>query len=178
VKLAHAGGGREAVAAVGERPGEYDLVLMDLHMPDMDGCEAAIGIRSIGDPRAKTLPIIALTAEIRKMLTRRSQGRPKTEKVFALDTPINVYRRVSREFNRAVNELKLNQGVSDRRQRVVIHTLRHSFASWLVQKGTPLYTVSKLMGHSGMRHTERYAHLAPDTQRAAAMELEGIVGGG
>jgi len=58
---------------------------------------------------------------------------------------------------------------------MVIHTLRHTFASWLVQRGTPLYTVSKLMGHSSIKMTERYAHLAPDTQRAAAMDLEGIL---
>jgi integrase len=73
-----------------------------------------------------------------------------------------------------VKDLALNEGISDNRQKVVIHTTRHTFASWLVQKGTPLYTVSKLMGHSSIRMTERYAHLAPDTQRAAAMELEGI----
>jgi integrase len=45
-----------------------------------------------------------------------------------------------------------------------------------VRIGTPLYTVSKLMGHSTLRMTERYAHLAPDTQKAAAMDLEGILG--
>ncbi len=37
--------------------------------------------------------------------------------------------------------------------------LRHSFASVLVKKGTPIYQVSKLLGHSSVRVTERYAHL-------------------
>lgn len=42
-----------------------------------------------------------------------------------------------------------------------IHTLRHTFASWLVQAGVDLYTVSKLMGHSDIKTTQIYAHLAP-----------------
>ncbi len=43
-----------------------------------------------------------------------------------------------------------------------IHDLRHSFASALVNGGTPLYEVQKLLGHSSIRTTERYAHLAPE----------------
>ena len=53
-----------------------------------------------------------------------------------------------------------------------IHKLRHTFASRLVQNGTNLYTVSKLLGHSRIQMTEIYAHLAPDTLQAA---VAGIV---
>jgi len=74
-----------------------------------------------------------------------------------------------------VKDLGLNDGITDRRQKLVFHSLRHTFASWLVQMGKPLYTVSQLLGHSDLKMTMRYAHLAPDTQRAAAMELEGIL---
>jgi site-specific recombinase XerD len=67
--------------------------------------------------------------------------------------------------------------VTDRRQKVVFHTLRHTFASWLVQMGRPLYTVSKLLGHRNIRWTERYAHLDPEVQREATLGLEGILTG-
>jgi integrase len=70
-----------------------------------------------------------------------------------------------------VNELQLNDNVVDDRQKVVFHTLRHTFASWLVQAGTPIYTVANLMGHSTIAMTQRYAHLAPEGNRAAAMKL-------
>ena len=55
---------------------------------------------------------------------------------------------VSESFNRAVSNLGFNEGVTDRRQKVVFHTLRHTYASWHVQNGTDLYTLQKLMGLS------------------------------
>jgi signal transduction histidine kinase/ActR/RegA family two-component response regulator len=53
------GNGRLAVEAV--RRGDYDLVLMDLQMPEMDGMEATHAIRALGE-RFASLPIIAMTA--------------------------------------------------------------------------------------------------------------------
>ncbi len=54
-----AGNGIEALEAVRQRP--YDLILMDVHMPEMDGLEATRAIRSFNDHRAQ-IPIVALTA--------------------------------------------------------------------------------------------------------------------
>lgn len=42
------------------------------------------------------------------------------------------------------------------------HVLRHTCASWLAQRGVPLYLVRAMLGHSTIAVTERYAHLAPD----------------
>ena len=117
-----------------------------------------------------------INAEIEEMLNRRREpGHGKSSRVFDFNGSTYPYSIVRKNFALAVKALDLNDGVADGRQRVVIHTMRHTFASWLVQKGTPLYTVSKLMGRSSMKMTERYAHLAPDIQRAAAMDLEGIL---
>jgi integrase len=43
------------------------------------------------------------------------------------------------------------------------HDMRHDFASQLVMRGAPLFTVQKLMGHANSRMTQRYAKLAPST---------------
>jgi integrase len=46
---------------------------------------------------------------------------------------------------------------------VRIHDLRHSFASFLVNNGRSLYEVQRILGHTHIRTTQRYAHLSPDT---------------
>lgn len=51
------------------------------------------------------------------------------------------------------------------------HSLRHSFASNLVQKGTPLYTVKELLGHSSISTTEIYSHLNMNVLREAVEKL-------
>ncbi len=58
-----AGNGREAVDAFQDsQPGFYDLILMDVQMPVMNGYEATRAIRASSHPDAKTIPIIAMTA--------------------------------------------------------------------------------------------------------------------
>ena len=52
------------------------------------------------------------------------------------------------------------------------HDLRHTFASRLVMAGVPLFTVQKLMGHTTLAMTQRYAHLAPGHLREAVSNLD------
>lgn len=55
--------GQEAVEKFeASRPGEYDMILMDVQMPVLDGYEATRAIRAGNHPEAKTVPIIAMTA--------------------------------------------------------------------------------------------------------------------
>jgi len=54
--------GIEAVEKFKENPDKYDLIVMDIQMPEMDGYQATRTIRGLDIPRAKEIPIIAMTA--------------------------------------------------------------------------------------------------------------------
>ena len=56
--------GEIAVRMFQENPEKYDLIFMDVQMPVMNGYEATRQIRSLNFPRAKTIPIIAMTANV------------------------------------------------------------------------------------------------------------------
>ena len=111
-----------------------------------------------------------MTKGVKAMLTGRQ---PLAENKFVFsDRNGKKTRRVSNLFVKIVKALKLNSGVTDRRQKLVYHSLRHTYASWLVQSGVDLYQVKKLMGHSTISQTERYSHLAPGNLKNAVRIFE------
>ena len=61
-------------------------------------------------------------------------------------------------------------------QDVRIHDVRHSYASFLVNAGRSLYEVQRLLGHTQIKTTQRYAHLSHDTLLAAANAASVAVG--
>ena len=132
------------------------------------------GTLYIRDPKNKHSRHAYITSEIAKVLESRNVERNRSDLIFPARTGTQRLA-VSDTFENVVKELGLNGGITDARQKVVFHTLRHTFASWLVQCGTPLYTVAELMGHSSLEMTKRYAHLAPDTMRKAALGLSGVL---
>lgn len=80
----------------------------------------------------------------------------------------------SEAFAVVIKNLGINDGVTDRRQKIVFHSLRHTFGSWLAIAGVPLYTIAELMGHSDIKMTERYAHLCPNTMRSAIKAISAM----
>ncbi len=133
------------------------------------------GLIFVKDTKNKFSRHAYITEEVREMLMERYQGQAKSDKVLVGPQGGESYCPISKYFRETVKALGFNEGINDRRQRVCFHTLRHTFASWLAQKGQPIYTIGKLLGHKAIKHTERYAHLAPQEQRAAASRLEGLL---
>lgn len=76
--------------------------------------------------------------------------------------------RLTKIYNKFFN---LGLDKNDRKNRVVTHTLRHTFASHLAINGTPIYTIQKLMNHQDIKMTLRYAKLAPDSGKEFVNDL-------
>lgn len=121
---------------------------------------------TIRDSKSGKTRYAYLTEATRKMLETLSAGQRLDQPVFTARGGERITE-VSHSFDRAVQDIGLNEGVSDRRQKVTFHTLRHTFASWLVQDGTDLYVVKELLGHHSMQLTKRYSHLQPDGPKRA-----------
>lgn len=73
-------------------------------------------------------------------------------------------RQVQRAFREVLKKAKIGN--------FRFHDLRHTFASYLRQKGVDLHTISKLLGHKDLRMTRRYAHLNVDALREAISKLD------
>ncbi len=148
----------------GMRAGE----IFNLTWQDIDFKNRLIHIK---DTKNRENRVAYMTDELVELLQARKKrlGRSKTTKdqlVFQNNKGKKISK-VSHTFFRAVNALGLNNFITDNRDKVVFHTLRHTFASWLAMSGVPIYTIKELMGHKSIEMTERYSHLAPDTKRQA-----------
>jgi len=159
-------------------PRTHDLALLSLHTGLRMGEIAKLkwshldldrGIITVLDPKGRGRA--AFMTEKAKTMFEAMKRRGADDFVFTQkdgkrwnDTP--------REFFEVVAGLGLNDGITDHRQKVCFHTLRHSFASWHVTAGTDIYTVKELLGHSVIAMTERYSHLAPGTLQNATRTLE------
>jgi integrase len=149
----------------GLRAGE----IFNLTWSDVDLRNGSILIKDTKSGRNRNA---VMTSDVKAMLELRARSRGVDSDIVFPSRTGGKTTEVSRAYDRAVERLGFNKGVKDRRQRVVFHTLRHTYASWLVMSGVDLYTVQKLMGHSTMAMTERYSHLAPDHLKKAVSMLE------
>ncbi len=89
------------------------------------------------------------------------------------DSILNHHRITIEARLRAILDLLFNMELEsdDRKNRVVIHTLRHTFASHLAIQGTDILTIKNLLNHKTIDMTMRYAHLSPNQGKKAVKSL-------
>jgi site-specific recombinase XerD len=59
-------------------------------------------------------------------------------------------------------------------KNVTFHVSRHTYATMLLTFGVDLYTVSKLLGHTSIRHTQRYAKIVNSLKDDAISKLDNL----
>lgn len=154
----------------------HDMTLLSLHCGLRFGEIASLtwqdvdterGVLTIRDAKAGSRYSF-LTEQAAEMFKARKEGKPAD---YVFQGRKGKYNRISLSFFQTVDELGLNRGIDDPRLHVCFHTCRHSHASWLIEEGTDLYTVQKLLGHKTNVMTQRYAHLSENKLRGAAEAL-------
>jgi len=131
------------------------------------------GLINIRDPKGIKGRAAFMTDKIRDLFAGMKR-KAHSEYVFTDKTgkTEKKFNQIPYTFKTSVKSLGLNEGITDPRERVVFHTLRHTYASWLVESGVSLYMVKELLGHSTLAMTERYSHLGENTLVEAVRRLD------
>ena len=97
VKVTHAENGQLALDCLEKE--EYDLILMDLHMPVLDGIEASRIIRNSTNTKIKNIPIIALTAAIMSESHDKIEDLNINDYVLKPFKPRDLYEKIVKHIN-------------------------------------------------------------------------------
>lgn len=123
------------------------------------------------DPKNGETRAVYMTGRVLEMFSGMAKGRPD-ELVFP-SSGGGKRPRISKVFFKAIDDLGLNQGITDRRMQVVFHSLRHSCASILVNSGVEIPIIAKILGHKTLSMTMRYSHVNDRSVRNAMSVLDG-----
>ncbi|MDN5071411.1 site-specific integrase [Aliarcobacter butzleri] len=119
---------------------------------------------TLKDYKNHTTYKIFLNKALRTLLKERVENMNLNDKVLGSYPQLRIKNILDDLFNQGIN-------TNDRKNRVVFHTLRHTFASHLAINGTPIFTIQKLMNHKDINMTLRYAKLSPDSGKEALENL-------
>ena len=158
----------------------HDVALLSLHCGLRFG-EIANLKWSCVNLEAKTLTILNakagsriayLTEGAKEMLEGRERGK-QNEFVFKKRSgKKGAMEQASKVFNDAVDSLKLNEGITDIKQRITFHSLRHSYATHLYESTHDLYLTQRSLGHTTGEMTKRYAKMSESRLREGAEAVE------
>ena len=124
--------------------------------------------------RTKRTGPVYMPERIEKMFSEMKPGN-LSDFVFPARRKNNTrMKEASNTFQRVVDEMGLNDGITDRRQKITFHSCRHTFCSWLAMRGVELHVIQDLLGHKTLTMTQRYKHLAPQTLRSAVNILNEV----
>lgn len=123
----------------------------------------------VGDPKIKgDLSYVFLTADVKERLKRYDTA---SGALMFTNHDATKMREAPYSFKKTIKKLGFNEGISDRKQILTFHSLRHTFASRLALSGEQLITIKELMRHRDIKQTMRYAHLIPSYKRRAVEKL-------
>ncbi len=153
-----------AVLSVAYGAGLRASEVVSLKLPDIDSERMVIRV----EPGKGRKDRYAMLSEhlLHLLRTYWKASRPQGW-LFPGQNPVNPL--TTRQLNRAFHGAKAAAGID---KRVSLHTLRHCFATHLLEQKVDIRVIQVLLGHSKLDTTARYSHLASTTLRAVKSPLE------
>ena len=149
--------------------------LQRLEWPDVDLVHAMLTVRD--EAHRKPGGKVPLNDAALKIFKERRKSEKQESSMGLVFPPVigsEMRTNLSHAFRALADSIGLNDGIKqdDRARRIVFHSLRHTFASWLACNGEDIYRIQRLMRHRTITMTMRYAHLIPDATRSAVHNLK------
>lgn len=132
-----------------------------LKVEDFDSKKGVVFLRSPKKQLSQTLVLNDKAIEILKELKKNHSTK---KGLFFRNRKGEQVKEVSDTVERVITALGFNEGVEDDRDKLTFHSLRHTFATWLIDYGdSDIFTISKLLRHTRLSVTKKYIH--PDEER-------------
>ena len=145
--------------------------LVRLKVSDIDSGRMLIHIRQGKGRKDRDVMLSPGLLEELRDYWRRVQPKPKTT-----CSPASPSRNATLPMQRQERLRRVQAGGQAGRPRKTVHphTLRHCFATHLLESGADLRTIQLLLGHADLKTTSRYLHLSERHLRAAASPLDSL----
>ena len=157
----------------GPRAGELVHLLRESCDPESGAIRIYKGSRANSGTKGGASRLVfagQLVPQAREMLRRRLAEPASCPWLFpGRDGRARDAGSLSRAMRRIAARLGLNDGVDDPRNLVVWHTLRHTFATRMLESGVDIHTLKELLGHASVTTTEIYLHLCDRARREQSL---------
>jgi site-specific recombinase XerD len=146
--------------------------LVHLKVGDIDSARMLIHIRQGKGRKDRDVVLSPRLLDELRDYCRRANPKPRTflfpgrGRRQNLDVPLQ-----GKSIFDAVQQAARRAGI---KKHVHPHTLRHSFATHLLESGADLHTIQLLLGHTDLKTTSRYLHLSERHLKAAASPLDSL----
>lgn len=151
---------QDTISFVSQETGLFPTDVCYLHLECVDMERGIINYRRRNSAKYKTYRI----SEAVRPVFEEWISKCSSDLIFTGRGGVPITARKAKTYDLSARECGLNPAGIDPLDKVVFHTLRHTYCSWEAIKGTPLFKIARLVGHKTTAMTERYAHLCPITE--------------